>query len=71
MADVDKHILRMEKLRKHADLCGDKRDLFGALAATIVDREPRDYALEKGFYVIEPSGEDVKVTPPEADPGIW
>ncbi|GHV86866.1 hypothetical protein AGMMS50255_1620 [Spirochaetia bacterium] len=69
--DVDDHIKRMEKIRKHADLVGDKRELFGALAATIVQDKPRDYALENGFYVIEPSGEDVKVIKPGSDPRVW
>jgi hypothetical protein len=31
----------------------------------------REYALEKGFFVIEPSGEDVTVTVPAASPGVW
>jgi hypothetical protein len=69
--DVDDHIRRMEKLRKYADLFGDKRELFGALAATIVQEKPRNYALENGFYVIEPSGEDVKVIKPDSDPKVW
>ncbi|MDR1468941.1 MAG: hypothetical protein LBT00_06575 [Spirochaetaceae bacterium] len=70
-ADVDSHVERMEKLRKYADLRGDKRAYFGAMAATVVAEKERDYALENGFYVIEPSGEDVKVTKPEANPKIW
>ncbi|GHV95223.1 hypothetical protein AGMMS50293_15430 [Spirochaetia bacterium] len=69
--DVDDHIKRMEKIRKHADIVGDKRELFGALAATVVQDKPRDYALEKGFYVIEPSGEDVKITKPGSDLKVW
>jgi hypothetical protein len=67
IADVDTHIERMEKLRRYADLHGDKRDLFGAMAATVVSERERDYALEKGFYVIEPSGEDVKITKPDIE----
>jgi hypothetical protein len=70
-ADVDNHIKRMEKLRAYADLHGDKRDLYGALAAIIVNDEEREYALENGFFVIEPSGEDVKVTEPASSPRIW
>jgi hypothetical protein len=61
----------MEKLRRYADLHGDKREYYGALAATVVNEKGRDYALEKGFYVIEPSGEDVKVTRPDSGPGVW
>ena len=70
-ADVDGHIKRMEKLRAYADLHGDRRDLFGALAATVVHDKEREYALENGFYVIEPSGEDVTVTSPGGSPRIW
>jgi hypothetical protein len=70
-ADVDGHIERMEKLRRYADLYGDRREFFGALAATVVQEKARDYALENGFYVIEPSGEDVKVTKPDSDPRVW
>jgi hypothetical protein len=70
-ADVDGHIERMEKLRRYADLYGDRREFLGALAATVVQEKVRDYALENGFYVIEPSGEDVKVTKPDSDPRVW
>jgi hypothetical protein len=70
-ADVDGHIKRMEKLRRYADLRGDRRKFFGALAATVVHDKARGYAHEKGFYVIEPSGEDVKVTKPDSDPRVW
>jgi hypothetical protein len=69
--DVDDHVKRMEKLRKHADLFGDRRELFGALAATIVEEKPKNHALKNGFYVIEPSGEDVKIIKPESNPKIW
>jgi hypothetical protein len=70
-ADVDNHIKRMEKLRRFADLHGDKREYFGAMAATVVNDGGREYALEKGFYVIEPSGEDVKVSRPDMAPRVW
>jgi hypothetical protein len=70
-ADVDGHIRRMEKIRAYADLHGDKRDLFGALAATVVTDEERNYALKKGLFVIEPSGEDITVTEPAVSPRVW
>jgi hypothetical protein len=70
-SDVDDHIKRMEKIRKYADIYGDKREFFGALAATVVNEKSKNYALENGFYVIEPSGEDVKVIKPSSDPKIW
>jgi hypothetical protein len=68
--DVDDHLKRMEKVRKYADLHGDKREFLGAIAATICDKSSREYALKKGFFVIEPSGEDVKVTKPVSEK-VW
>jgi hypothetical protein len=69
--DVDSHVSRMEKLRRYADLYGDKRDYFGSMAATVAAEKEQDYALENGFYVIEPSGKDVKVTEPGSNPRVW
>jgi hypothetical protein len=60
----------MEKVRRYAELHGDKREFFGAMAAAIVDDSSRVYALKKGFYVIEPAGEDVKITKPESK-RVW
>jgi alanyl-tRNA synthetase len=68
--DIDDHVERMEKVRKYADDHGDKRKFLGAIAATITDKSTREYALKKGFFVIEPSGEDVKVTKPISEK-IW
>jgi hypothetical protein len=70
-ADIDDHLNRMEKIRKYADEQGDKRQFMGAMAATITDKSTREYALKKGLFVIEPSGEDVKVTKPETEPQVW
>jgi uncharacterized protein YukE len=65
--DVDDHLDRMEKVRKYADLHGDRREFLSAMAATIVSKSAKEYALKKGLFVIEPSGEDVKVTRPVAE----
>jgi len=70
-ADIDNHLLRMEKVRKHADEHGDKRQFMGAMAAINADKSTREYALKKGLFVIEPSGEDVKVTKPEGEVRVW
>jgi hypothetical protein len=61
----------MEKIRKYADEHNDKRQFMGAMAATITDAATRNYALKKGLFVIEPSGEDVKVTKPEGEVKVW
>jgi hypothetical protein len=69
--DVDDHLTRMEKVRRYADDHGDKRQFLGAMASTITDRDTKEYALAKGFFVIEPSGEDVRITKPASGPRVW
>jgi hypothetical protein len=69
--NVDEHLERMEKVRIYADEHGDRRQFLGAIAATITDESTRKYALKNGFFMIEPSGEDVKVTEPISGPKIW
>jgi hypothetical protein len=61
----------MEKLRRHADLHGDTRKFFGAMAAAVIDKDTRTYALRQGFYLIEPSGESVKIVPPASAAKSW
>jgi ribosomal protein L9 len=68
---INKHIERLEKMRKYADLHGDKRTFLGAVAGIVVPDEVRDYALNQGFYLIEPSGENFNITPPQAGPKEW
>jgi regulator of replication initiation timing len=69
--DVNDHLKRMERIRKYADEHGDKREFLGAIAAMIINPKPKDYALKNGFFVIEPSGEDVKVIKPEGGLRVW
>jgi hypothetical protein len=69
--DINDHLKRMEKIRKYADEHGDKREFLCAIAAMIVRPKPKEYALKQGLFVIEPSGEDVKVIKPETKPRVW
>ncbi|MDR1239979.1 MAG: hypothetical protein LBK27_07685 [Treponema sp.] len=68
--DIDDHLVRMEKVRKYADIRGDTREFLSAIAAVNIDKSSKEYALKKGFFVIEPSGEDVKITKPVSEK-IW
>jgi len=68
---VNKHIERLEKMRKYADLRGDKRAFLGAVAAVVVPEDARDYALNQGLYLIEPSGETFNITEPNGKPKEW
>jgi len=70
-SDIDDHLVRMEKIQKHADEQGDKRQFMGAMAAFITDENTKNYALNNGLFVIEPRGEDVKVTKPEGEVRVW
>ncbi|MDR0322757.1 MAG: hypothetical protein LBI28_14780 [Treponema sp.] len=69
--DVKEHIDRLEKMRKYADLHGDKRTFLGAVAGVVIKPNVKEYALEQGFYVVEPSGETFNITPPNSKPKEW
>jgi hypothetical protein len=62
----------MEILRAYLDERDDRRKLLGAVASVVVSKELREYVPEKGFYLIEPSGDTVKITVPEGfTPRAW
>jgi hypothetical protein len=68
---VKDHVKRLEKMRKYADLRGDKRIFLGAVAGVVMTPHVKKYALGHGFYVIEPSGETFNITPPSGQPKEW
>jgi hypothetical protein len=70
--DVEEHVRRMEILRAYLDERDDRRKLLGTVAAVVVSDDLRKYVPEKGFYLIEPSGDTVKITTPEGfTPRMW
>jgi hypothetical protein len=71
--DVQDHVARMEILRRYADEHQDKRKYLGAVAGAIVSDQVRDYALKTGFYVLEQSGDTVKLSsaPEPWKPRTW
>jgi len=68
---INDHIDRLEKMRKYADLRGDKRTFLGAVAGVVVTDKERYYALDQGFYLIEPAGQNLNITPPNGKPKEW
>jgi hypothetical protein len=66
--NVREHIKRMEILRRYADEHQDKRKYLGAVAGAIMSDQVRDYALKTGFYVLEQSGDTVKLA---SSPEFW
>jgi hypothetical protein len=68
---VNAHIERLEKMRKYADLHGEKRTFLGAIAGVVIPDDIKKLALGHGLFVIEPSGETVTMTPPSRKPKEW
>jgi len=71
IGDVNAHMERLEKMRRYADLRGDKRVFLGAVAGVVVKDKVREYALSQGLYLAEPSGETFNITPPNNKPKEW
>ena len=70
--DVNEHIKRMAVLRRKADARGDTRKFQGAIAGAIMSESIRNFTHKKGFYVIEQTGDTVKITIPEGfTPREW
>jgi hypothetical protein len=69
---VWEHIKRMEKLRRYADSHQDSRKLLGAVAGAIASEEAKALAVEKGFFVLEQSGDTIRISVPAGfQPKIW
>ena len=60
-SDVDEHVKRIEVLRRIALRRKDSREYRGAFAGT-ASQQIRDYILEKGFLLIEKTGNMVKIS---------
>jgi len=71
--DVDEHIKRMQLIRQYppAEVKGKK--LLGAIVGATVTPEAREYAEQNGFFVLELTGEDVRLLEPSKDfqPKEW
>ena len=70
--DIDKHIERIEVLRRRADARSDTRKFQGAIAGAIMTDEVRDYTHSAGFYAIEQTGDTVRINiPKDFKPREW
>jgi molybdenum-dependent DNA-binding transcriptional regulator ModE len=71
--DVDHHLKRMEYILKYTpDQCKGKK-LLGAIAGGTVNPDVQAYAHSVGFFVLELTGESVKLaeTPKGFEPRQW
>ena len=63
--DIDVLINRIQILRRRADARKDTRKFRGAIAGAIMNKTVRDYAHKMGLYVIEQTGDTVKINIPK------
>ncbi|MCL2205729.1 MAG: hypothetical protein FWB82_04325 [Treponema sp.] len=49
----------------------NNRVFLGAVAGVIVKEDVREYALDKGLYLVEPSGQTFTITSPHSKPKAW
>ncbi|MDR3138940.1 MAG: hypothetical protein LBT95_04625, partial [Treponema sp.] len=57
--DIEDHLKRIEKVRRQLDKRGDRRKLVGAVAGMAVPEHVREYAQQRGLYVLVQSGDSV------------
>jgi len=65
LKDIEHHIKRLEILREHRNKKHDNRKIYGAIAGAIFGTIEKKAAIEAGFYVLEQSGDTVKIDLPE------
>jgi hypothetical protein len=71
ISDVKEHVRRLRKFRTDADARGDKRRFLAAIGGGVIRENVRSFALKQGMYVIQQSGENVEIIPPEGKPKEW
>jgi len=63
---------KMEKIREYADRKQDKRIFLGAIAAAILNDTQKERLLNEGIYVIEQTGDTMKICVPQGfKPREW
>jgi hypothetical protein len=61
LKDIDHHIKRLQILREDRDKWRDNRKILGAIAGAIFPTELKEAVLEAGLYVLEQSGDTMKM----------
>lgn len=70
---VDEHIKRMGLIRKYPPAETKGKRLLGAIVGAVVNPEVQEYAEQSGFFVLELTGEDVRLLegPKDFKPKEW
>ncbi|MDR3020157.1 MAG: DUF3782 domain-containing protein [Treponema sp.] len=70
--DIDHHIKRLEILKEHRLKKNDNRIILGAMAGAVFGNVEKTAVAEAGFYVIEQSGDTMKIdVPDDFSPREW
>ncbi|MDR0315617.1 MAG: YraN family protein [Treponema sp.] len=62
--DIERHIKRLEILRESRNKRNDNRKIQGAIAGAIFGSEEKEATIEAGMYVLEQSGDTMKMDIP-------
>ena len=70
--DIEHHLKRLEIAREHWGKHHDTRKIRGAIAGAVFPNDVKKAALEEGLYVLEQSGDTMKMDiPPDFIPKDW
>ncbi|MDR1256694.1 MAG: hypothetical protein LBJ86_02995 [Spirochaetaceae bacterium] len=70
--DVDDHLKRLERIKREAFPPDESRRFIGCVAGAVADETVKNYAHKKGLYVLEQSGDTLKLDVPEGfTPRMW
>jgi predicted AAA+ superfamily ATPase len=70
--DMEHHVKRLEILREYRNKQNDTRKIHGAIAGVIFGDQEKNAAMENGFYILEQSGDTMKIDmPDDFVPGEW
>ena len=64
--DIDHHVRRLDIFKEYRLKRKDSRTIYGAIAGAIFGSIEKKAALEAGFYVLEQSGDTMKLEMPES-----
>jgi len=65
LKDIEHHVKRLEIFRDYRKKHNDPRKIRGAIAGAIFYPNMKEITLENGFYVLEQSGDTMKMDIPE------
>jgi len=70
--DIEHHVKRCQILRNYRNRKNDNRKIYGAIAGAVFGDAEKTETINAGFYVIEQSGDTMKITIPEGfSPREW